>query len=142
MFWPNSLKKTTTRGSSSGNTFLRSAAIAADGTAVVRLCGPKVAELAASRLGKTDSATVGGLLERSLAALAAEQDSVARQRHAMEFWDHVVDAADSIVFRLMFNMLRAAYEPALVAPAPMMSAEVGNVGAATARSRRAPRCCR
>jgi DNA-binding FadR family transcriptional regulator len=72
------------------------------------LCGPKVAELAASRLGKTDSATVGGLLERSLAALAAEQDSVARQRHAMEFWDHVVDAADSIVFRLMFNMCNAS----------------------------------
>mgnify|MGYP006146079119 CR=1 FL=1 len=29
--------------------------------------------------------------------------------------DQVVDAADSIVFRLMFNSLRAAYEPALEA---------------------------
>ncbi|AFT98080.1 GntR family transcriptional regulator [Nocardia brasiliensis ATCC 700358] len=65
----------------------------------------------------------------SVEALAAEGDPVVRQRLALDFWDHVVDAADSIVFRLMFNMLRAAYEPALVALAPIMSAEVGNVGA-------------
>ncbi|WP_433660903.1 FadR/GntR family transcriptional regulator [Nocardia sp. CA-128927] len=91
--------------------------------------GPKVAELAAVRLGATDSATVGAALAGSVEALAAEQDPVAQQRHAMEFWDHVVDAADSIVFRLMFNMLSAAYEPALAALAPVMSAEVGNVEA-------------
>ncbi|MCP2318479.1 regulatory protein, gntR family [Nocardia amikacinitolerans] len=65
-------------------------------------------------------------LERAVAALTAETDPVVLQRHALEFWDHVVDAADSIVFRLMFNMLRAAYEPALAALAPVMSAEVGN----------------
>ncbi|WP_433197436.1 FadR/GntR family transcriptional regulator [Nocardia sp. CA-107356] len=91
--------------------------------------GPKVAELAATRLGKTDSATVGAALDRCVEALAAEQDPIAQQRHAMEFWDHVVDAADSIVFQLMFNMLRGAYEPALAALAPIMSAEVGNVEA-------------
>ncbi|MFI9405702.1 FadR/GntR family transcriptional regulator [Nocardia sp. NPDC052316] len=91
--------------------------------------GPKVAELAAGRLGAADAETVGALLADTVEALAAEQDPVAQQRHAMEFWDHVVDAADSIVFRLMFNMLRAAYEPALAALAPIMSAEVGNVGA-------------
>ncbi|MEV6557072.1 GntR family transcriptional regulator [Nocardia sp. NPDC051756] len=90
---------------------------------------PKVAELAAVRLGATDSAAVGAALAGSVDALAAEADPVAQQRHAMQFWDHVVDAADSIVFRLMFNMLRAAYEPALVALAPIMSAEVGNVEA-------------
>ena len=45
--------------------------------------------------------------------------------HALEFWDHVVDAADSLVFRLMFNSLRAAYEPALEALAPVMAEEVG-----------------
>ncbi|WP_194832561.1 FadR/GntR family transcriptional regulator [Nocardia sp. XZ_19_369] len=91
--------------------------------------GPKVAVLAAGRLGVTDAETVGALLTGSVEALAAEEDPVAQQRHAMEFWDHVVDAADSIVFRLMFNMLRAAYEPALAALAPIMSAEVGNVEA-------------
>lgn len=85
--------------------------------------GPKVAELAAAR---ADREQLGAALDRTVAALAAETDPIARQRHALEFWDHVVDAADSIVFRLMFNMLRAAYEPALAALAPLMTAEVGN----------------
>jgi DNA-binding FadR family transcriptional regulator len=49
--------------------------------------------------------------------------------HALEFWDLVVDAADSLVFRLMFNSLRAAYEPALEALAPLMAEEVGQVHA-------------
>lgn len=91
--------------------------------------GPKVAELAARRVGVIGAGEIRPLLEASVEALAVEQDPIARQRHAMEFWDHVVDAADSIVFRLMFNMLRAAYEPALAALAPIMSAEVGNVEA-------------
>ncbi|WP_406268677.1 GntR family transcriptional regulator [Nocardia sp. NBC_00881] len=91
--------------------------------------GPKVAELAARRAAATGADEVGALLNASVEALAAEEDPIAQQRYAMEFWDHVVDAADSIVFRLMFNMLRAAYEPALAALAPIMSAEVGNVGA-------------
>ncbi|MEV2224854.1 GntR family transcriptional regulator [Nocardia vinacea] len=91
--------------------------------------GPKVAELAATRLAQTDPESVREALDRTVEALAAEQDPITQQRHAMEFWDHIVDAADSIVFRLMFNMLRAAYEPALVALAPIMSAEVGNVEA-------------
>ena len=43
-----------------------------------------------------------------------------RQRLALEFWDVVVDAADSLVFRLMFNSLRAAYEPMLDALASLM----------------------
>ena len=41
----------------------------------------------------------------------------------------MVDAADSMVFRLMFNSLRAAYEPALEALAPVMAIEVGQVEA-------------
>ena len=49
--------------------------------------------------------------------------------HALEFWDQVVDAADSLVFRLMFNSLRAAYEPALEALAPVMAEEVGQTDA-------------
>ncbi|WP_054811574.1 FadR/GntR family transcriptional regulator [Nocardia arizonensis] len=86
--------------------------------------GPKVAELAAERIGAADA--LRAEFDRILDALAADADPVARQRLALEFWDHVIDAADSIVFRLMFNMLGAAYEPALVALAPIMSAEVGN----------------
>ena len=41
----------------------------------------------------------------------------------------MVDAADSLTFRLMFNSLRAAYEPAIEALAGVMSEEVGQVGA-------------
>ncbi|NEW36746.1 FadR family transcriptional regulator [Nocardia cyriacigeorgica] len=73
----------------------------------------------------TDLAKTLSNLVDSIAA--AEADPIAQQRIALEFWDHIVDAADSIVFRLMNNMLRAAYEPALAALAPIMSAEVGNV---------------
>ncbi|WP_280468521.1 FadR/GntR family transcriptional regulator [Nocardia cyriacigeorgica] len=87
--------------------------------------GPKVAELAAAR-HPAESGALAGTLNGLVDAIAAEADPVAQQRIALEFWDHIVDAADSIVFRLMFNMLRAAYEPALAALAPVMSAEVGN----------------
>jgi GntR family transcriptional repressor for pyruvate dehydrogenase complex len=83
--------------------------------------GPKVAELAAQRRGPQTTA----LLNDSVQALEAERDPVERQRCALTYWDHVVDAANSIVFRLMYNTLRAAYEPALPALAAVMAAEVG-----------------
>lgn len=85
--------------------------------------GPKVAELAAERGGP-------GLAERldeTVDALETETetDPVAAQQLALTFWDHVVDGADSIAFRLMYNTLRATYEPALPALAAMMAEEVG-----------------
>lgn len=83
--------------------------------------GPKVAELAAQRRGPE----ISELLEEAVCALETESDPIERQRQAMTFWDHVVDGADSIVFRLMYNTLRAAYEPALPALAVVMAAEVG-----------------
>ncbi|MFC4124067.1 FadR/GntR family transcriptional regulator [Nocardia rhizosphaerae] len=108
--------------------------------------GPKIAELAAARVRRVNaehgSATTTGADSASGAraqvvaelaalrgraeALAAATDPVAGQRIALEFWDHVLELADSIAFRLMYSMLRAAYEPALAALAPIMSAEVGN----------------
>lgn len=93
--------------------------------------GPKVAELAALR--RPDD--LPARMEQSIRDLEADGDPVGQQRHAMAFWDHVVDGADSIVFRLMFNTLRAAYEPALPALAVMMAAEVGNVEAYRAVAR-------
>jgi DNA-binding FadR family transcriptional regulator len=87
--------------------------------------GPAVAALAASRGGPALAAALTETLDR----LAATDDDVERQVHALEFWDRVVDAADSTVFRLMFNSLRAAYEPALEALAPLMAEEVGQVDA-------------
>jgi len=87
--------------------------------------GPKIAELAAQRR----SPDLADLLDATIGALDAEDDSVERQRHALTFWDHVVDGADSIAFRLMYNTLRATYEPALPALATMMAAEVGRPNA-------------
>lgn len=83
--------------------------------------GPKVAELAAQRGGTS----LAEPLEQVLSALASEDDAVERQRHALTFWDHIVDGADSIAFRLMYNTLRATYEPALPALAAVMADEVG-----------------
>ena len=83
--------------------------------------GPKVAELAAERRPPG----LAQLLDDSVRKLTAEDDPVERQRHALTFWDHIVDGADSIAFRLMYNTLRATYEPALPALATLMAAEVG-----------------
>lgn len=83
--------------------------------------GPKVAELAARRGGSRTADE----LTATIAALTDEPDLVEKQRHALLFWDQVVDGADSIAFRLMYNTLRATYEPALTALAAMMADEVG-----------------
>jgi GntR family transcriptional regulator, transcriptional repressor for pyruvate dehydrogenase complex len=90
-----------------------------------QLVGPKVAELAAERGG----ATLTPYLLAAIAALEATDDPVEKQRHALAFWEHVVDGADSITFRLMFNNLRAAYEPALAALATVLATEVEQVAA-------------
>jgi DNA-binding FadR family transcriptional regulator len=94
-------------------------------TAVVRsvlearlLIGPGVASLAAQR---RDDDTVTELTA-TVSAYAATDDPVERQRQTLGYWDLVVDAADSITFRLMFNSLRAAYEPALPVLAAVLDA--------------------
>lgn len=90
--------------------------------------GPKVAALAAERR----QPELVGTLRESLRALDSESDPVQRQRLALTFWDHVVDGADSIVFRLMYNTLRTTYEPALVVLSAAMADEVGRPEAYTA----------
>jgi len=87
---------------------------------------PHVARLAAARSMRAASTTRDGL-SASVAAIERAADAVGRQRAALAFWDAVVDLADSIVFRLMFNSLREAYEPAIEALAPLLDAEVSNV---------------
>jgi len=91
--------------------------------------GPGVAALAAERGGPTLAVRLGETLDLLAAVEDGPEADVERQRHALEFWDLLVDAADSIVFRLMFNSLRAAYEPALEALGPLLADEVGQVGA-------------
>jgi GntR family transcriptional regulator, transcriptional repressor for pyruvate dehydrogenase complex len=81
--------------------------------------GPKVAELAAEQHGPE----LAALLEDSLRTLEASEDPVEWQRDTLAFWDHMVDGSGSIVFRLMYNPFRAAYERALADLATGMSAE-------------------
>jgi DNA-binding FadR family transcriptional regulator len=92
------------------------------------LLGPQVAGLAARKLPTcADADTVGADLRAAVRRLGASADPVARQHAALAFWDLVVDAGDNIAFRLMFNSLRAAYEPAIEALATVMAAEVEQV---------------
>ena len=87
--------------------------------------GPFAAGLAAER----SRSGVHDALRACLEELAAQDDAVGRQQVALEFWDHVVDGADSIAIRLMYNSLRAAYEPVVEALAGAMDAETSRTGA-------------
>ncbi|APA98762.1 FadR/GntR family transcriptional regulator [Nocardia seriolae] len=87
-----------------------------------RVLGREVAGLAAERAADGLAAKLDAAVE----ALAAERDPVAQQLLAINFWDHLVDAADSIVYRLLYNDLRAVYEPAVQALAGLMAGEVGS----------------
>lgn len=84
--------------------------------------GPHIARLAAVRGG----AAAADDLEGIAATLRRAEDPVARQRAALDFWDRMVDASDNIAFRLMFNALRAAYEPLLEVLAGVLDAEVSD----------------
>ncbi|ORV81852.1 GntR family transcriptional regulator [Mycobacterium interjectum] len=81
--------------------------------------GPKVAELAAERHGPDLAAS----LEDSLRTLEAEDDPLQWQHDTLAFWEQVVDGAGSIVFRLMYNAFRTAYEPALDSLGAAITAE-------------------
>lgn len=87
---------------------------------------PHVTRIAAGRARRAPEAAREHLLD-TVEFLAAANDPVGRQHAALAFWDAVVDLADSIVFRLMFNNLRQAYEPAMVPLAPLLDFEVTNL---------------
>jgi DNA-binding FadR family transcriptional regulator len=84
--------------------------------------GPFVARLAAERGG----AALREPLDAALRDLGAKTDAVSRQYAALALWDVVVDGADSIALRLMYNSLRASYEPVIDAMSVVMDAEVSN----------------
>lgn len=86
--------------------------------------GPFVARLAAERGG----AALGPALTAALDELVAQTEPVPRQYAALAFWDVIVDGADSIALRLMYNSLRASYEPVIEAMAAVMDTEVSNHG--------------
>ncbi len=85
--------------------------------------GPGIAALAAERGGPALAATLTEITD----TLVGTDDPVAWQRLTLDYWDVLVDGADSIAFRLMFNSLRTAYEPVLPALSGVLAAEVGQV---------------
>lgn len=87
--------------------------------------GPKVAELAAEQHGPE----LAALLDDSLRRLEASHSAVEWHRGTLEFWDHMVDSSGSIVFRLMYNPFRAAYERALGVLAAAIPAEINRTDA-------------
>ncbi|MGV9677033.1 FadR/GntR family transcriptional regulator [Nocardia sp. NPDC003482] len=99
-------------------------------TAVVRsiletrsAMGREVAALAAER---ADTARADAL-DDAVDSLAHQGDPVEQQWAALRFWEVLVDAADSVVFRLLFNNLRVVYEPTMAALAQVMVAEVSRI---------------
>lgn len=87
---------------------------------------PTVARMAAQRATRAPE-TTRAALDQALAVLSEADDPVSRQHAALAFWDAIVDLADSIVFRMMFNNLRLAYEPAIEPLAPLLDGEVSNL---------------
>jgi GntR family transcriptional regulator, transcriptional repressor for pyruvate dehydrogenase complex len=85
--------------------------------------GPHVARLAATRATPEGLAAIEACLDDLDRAAG---DPVALQHAALDFWDAVVDAADNIAFRLMYNALRAAYEPTIEALARVLVREVSD----------------
>jgi DNA-binding FadR family transcriptional regulator len=86
-----------------------------------------IAPAVAAHAAETAGAAAAETLRAAVTELEQAPDSESRQHAALVFWDAVVDAADSIVFRLLFNSLRLAYEPAIAALGPVMDAEVDNL---------------
>ncbi|GAB09496.1 putative GntR family transcriptional regulator [Gordonia araii NBRC 100433] len=86
---------------------------------------PIVAGLAAERIADADVQP----LRTSVDEIATVTDPLQLQVLALQFWDQIVDGAQSVVYRLMFNSLRSAYEPALPALSMAMAGEVGKVDA-------------
>lgn len=82
--------------------------------------GPQVAEMAATSEARPDD---DRRLHAAAAAVGDADDDRDRQRAALAFWDVVVDRGGSIVFRLLYNQLRSAYEPALDALADLLAVE-------------------
>lgn len=79
--------------------------------------GPEIAALAAERSGSA----LAPVLNDMVVALDRDTNPVHRQRNALTFWETLVDGTGSIVFRLMFNSLRVAYEPLLDALATVLT---------------------
>lgn len=85
--------------------------------------GPGIVAAAARRASADDLAQLDDVVARM-----RETDDVAQlQRLALDLWDRLVDASDNVVHRLLFNVLRQAYEPVMDALAVVLRDEVSDV---------------
>ncbi|MGH3723611.1 MAG: FadR/GntR family transcriptional regulator [Mycobacterium sp.] len=90
------------------------------------IIGPQVARLAAQRAGQNPG--VAERLHAMTVELESENDPLQRMWRALGFWELVIDTADSIAFRLVFNTMRDSYVRALDVLVNIMAAEVGDIG--------------
>ena len=93
---------------------------------------PTLARAAAEESSRraADGAAADRALLEAAEALPATEDPVEQQHRSLAFWDAVVDRSGSMVFRLLFNGLRAAFEPGLPALAGVLQVEAGHPSAA------------
>lgn len=105
----------------------------ADGTLDLRIArsiveartemGPTVAAAAAAHATPADIAALTAIVDD----MRATSDVAVLQRSAMAFWERLIDASSNLVYRLLFNALRRAYEPIMDALAVVMRDEVSDV---------------
>ena len=85
---------------------------------------PDIARLAAERARPAQLAA----LERVVRAMAAAADDLtALQGLALDFWSHLVDAADNLAYRLAYNSLRATYDQCRSLFTQVLADEIGDV---------------
>ena len=86
---------------------------------------PDIARLAAQRARPAQLTA----LERVVRTMGAAADDLAvLQGLALDFWSHLVDAADNLAYRLAYNSLRATYDQCRPLFTQILADEIGDVG--------------
>jgi GntR family transcriptional regulator, transcriptional repressor for pyruvate dehydrogenase complex len=89
----------------------------------LRAClGPDAARRCAERALPVHVAAVQDAHRR----MEGTDDLVALARLDLELWDHILEGADNIAYRLAYNSLRATYEPVLDLVAPALAVELAD----------------
>lgn len=89
------------------------------------IIGPQVARLAAQHAHRFPGIT--DRLRTLTREIREETDPLQRMWRALAYWELIVEAADSIAFRLIFNTMKNSYVPALDVLVNVMAAEVSDI---------------